>query len=268
MGKNLYVVLYDFTSASEKALKYALFLAKHVSVEIRLIHFANDKNKAEESSKDFESLKANTNVPSGVQLSTSVKVGDLFTDLEKVIKEYKAQLIIMGTHGMKGFQRLYGSYAMKLITSTEIPFLVVQKETKIEEIENIIIPVDLTKESLQVVSIAGDMSNIFNSKIHVLAEKQNDEILNGRIKIRMGIVSKEYEERSINAKIKFLPSSGSYGKKIINYIKENNGGLIAIAYHSESLLPQFDRFAQDLITNKLDLPVLIMNSKLASSLYF
>ena len=112
------------------------------------------------------------------------------------------------------------------------------------------------------------MSNIFNSKIHVLAEKQNDEILNGRIKIRMGIVSKEYEERSINAKINFLPSNGSYGKKIISYIKANNGGLIAIAYHSESLLPQFDRFAQDLITNNLDLPVLIMNSKLASSLYF
>ena len=47
MSKNLYVVLYDFTSASEKALKYALFLAKHVSVEIRLIHFASDKHKAE-----------------------------------------------------------------------------------------------------------------------------------------------------------------------------------------------------------------------------
>ena len=53
MSKNLYVVLYDFTSASEKALKYALFLAKNVSVEICLIHFASDKNKAEKCSKDF-----------------------------------------------------------------------------------------------------------------------------------------------------------------------------------------------------------------------
>jgi predicted nucleic acid-binding Zn ribbon protein len=81
-------------------------------------------------------------------------------------------------------------------------------------------------------------------------------------------VSKEYEERSINSEICFLNSNGNYGRKIINYVEKNNGGLIAIAYHSESLLPQFDSFAQDLITNKLGLPVLIVNSKLASALYF
>ena len=57
-------------------------------------------------------------------------------------------------------------------------------------------------------------------------------------------------------------------RKEFEAVKENNGGLIAIAYHYESLLPQFDSFAQDLITNKLGLPVLIVNSKLASALYF
>ena len=53
-----------------------------------------------------------------------------------------------------------------------------------------------------------------------------------------------------------------------NILKEKNIDLISIAYHSESLLPQFDTFAQSLITNEQQLPCMVLNSKLASALYF
>ena len=268
MSKNLYIVPYDFSPVSEKAVEYALFLGSHIATEIRLVHLATDKAKGMARVADLEKVKDNLKVPSTVEVTTLVTVGDIFSDIGKIAKKEKAQLIIMGTHGMRGFQRVAGSHAMKVITSSEVPFLVVQKDTVIKEIENIIVPVDLTKESLQIVSIAGDMAKIFKSKVHVLAEEQTDEMLNTRIKNRIGIVSKEYEERSIDAKMVFLKSSGGYGKKIMHFVKNNNGGLIAIAYHSESLLPQFDSFAQNLITNKPGLPVLIVNSKLASALYF
>jgi hypothetical protein len=44
--------------------------------------------------------------------------------------------------------------------------------------------------------------------------------------------------------------------------------MIALAYHSESLLPQFDSFAQSLITNEEKLPVMIIAAKPAGNLYF
>jgi hypothetical protein len=44
--------------------------------------------------------------------------------------------------------------------------------------------------------------------------------------------------------------------------------MVAIAYHSESLLPQFDTFAQSLITNENNLPCMILKSKQAGALYF
>ena len=268
MSKNLYIVPYDFSPVSEKAVEYALFLGSHIATEIRLVHLAADKAKGMARVQDLEKVKDRLNIPSTVEVSTLVKVGDIFSDIGKIAKAERAQLIIMGTHGMRGFQRVAGSHAMKVITSAEVPFLVVQSSTEIKEIDNIVVPVDLTKESLQIVSIAGDMAKIFKAKVNVLAEEQPDEMLNTRIKNRIGIVSKEYEERSIDAKMNFLKSSGGYGKKIMHFVKNNNVGLIAIAYHSESLLPQFDSFAQNLITNKPGLPVLIVNSKLASALYF
>ena len=157
---------------------------------------------------------------------------------------------------------------MKVITSAECPFLIVQKNTQIVELKKIVVPIDLTKESLQIVNIAGDIARMYDANISVLAEKQTDQILNTRLKNRISIVSKQYEERDINAKIEIVKNSGAYRKKVMTFAKNNQIELIAIAYHTESLLPQFDKFAQGLITNKLGLPVLVVNSKLASALYF
>jgi hypothetical protein len=165
-------------------------------------------------------------------------------------------------------QLLFGSHAMKVVTSADCPFLIVQKETELREIKEIIVPVDLTKESLQMVNIAGDMANIFNAKIHVLAESQSDPMLNQRLQNRLSIVNKTYEEKGVDADNVLLKKGGSYGRKINNYIKTNKTDLIAFSYHTESLFPQFDTFAQKLITNKAKLPVMVINSKLASALYF
>ena len=88
------------------------------------------------------------------------------------------------------------------------------------------------------------------------------------MKNRMLIVKNQYDGRNIPCKLELLTESGSFQKKVLNYTKEKSIDLIGIAYHSESLLPQFDTFAQSLITNDQNLPCMVLNSKLASALYF
>lgn len=268
MSKNLYIVPYDFTPVSEKALEYALFLGGKVRAEIMLLNVAVDKEKGMQAKAKLQTLVENTKTPPAVELTYSVQVGSIFTDIGKVAKKEHAQLIIMGTHGKRGLQSVFGSHAMKVVTSAECPFLIVQKNTEIKEVNNILVPIDLTKESLQIVNIAGDMSNMLNSNLHVLAEDQSDQILHTRLHNRISIVKGQYEERDITPTIEITKKRGSYEKKIMNYSKANDCGMIAIAYHSESLLPQFDTFAQNLMCNKQGIPFLVINSKLASSLYF
>lgn len=269
MSKNLYMVPYDFTPTSRRALDYALYIAKYVQTEIKILHLAsNEKNKIEMQSK-LDVLSKELVVPTGVDISTLVVVGSIFTDISRIAKEEKVQLIVMGTHGKRGIkQRLFGSHAMKVITSVECPFLVVQKDTEIRPIKNIAVPIDLTKESLQIANVAGDLAHIVNADLHILAEKQTDDILNTRLKNRISIVTNEYKDRDVNATVEFVKKRGKYERKVISYSKSNHIDLIALAYHSESILPQLDTFAQNLITNKLGVPVLIVNSKLASALYF
>lgn len=268
MSRNLYIVPYDFTPVTDKAVEYALHIGKYVDTEIRILHLAASNEKAKFKDKLLEDKKNKLTVPPGVEVTTAVKVGDIFTDIGKIAKEEKAQLVIMGTHGIRGLQNIFGSFAMKVITSTECAFLIVQKNTEFAEISSVAVPIDLTKESLQIVNIAGDMANILKANINVLAEKQSDQILNTRLQNRLGIVRKQYEERGIESNIHLVSRGGRYGRKIMQFVKKNNIGMVALAYHSESIFPQFDSFAQNLITNKQSLPVLIINSKLASTLYY
>ncbi len=260
--------MYDFTAVADEAIQYALHLGKHVNTEIEVLHLADSKPAGMKALPKLEKAIQKFTVPSGVELKSAVRVGSIFEDIGKIAHKQGAQLIIMGTHGMSGMQRLFGSHAMKVITSTDIPFLIVQKQTPLKEIKNVLVPIDLTKESLQIVNNAGDIARMYDATVHVVGEKQTDDLLSQQMKNRILIVKNQYEEREIKCTVEYLTDSGSYQKKILKYCKENDIDIIAIAYHSESLLPQFDTFAQTLITNDLKLPCLVINSKQASALYF
>lgn len=268
MTKNLYIVPHDFSPVGDAAVRYALHLGKKVDAEIQLLHLGASKADVVKASVKMDEVLSRFDVPSGVQLTRLVREGSIFEDIGKIATKQGAQLIIMGTHGSTGLQRLFGSNAMKVVTSADTPFLIVQKDTPLNDIKNIVVPIDLTKESLQIVNIAGDMAAIFGATVHVVGEKQNDELLSQQMKNRILIVKNQYDERKINCCVEFMKGGGSYQKKVMAYCKEKSIDLIGIAYHSESLLPQFDTFAQSLITNDQKLPCMVLNSKLASALYF
>lgn len=129
MGKNLYIVMHDFSSVGDVALNYALHLGRHIQTEIQVLHLVSTKEELVKAQLKMNSLIDSIDCPVGIELTKLVKVGSIFEDVGKIAKQEGAQLIVMGTHGAKGMQKLLGSNAMKVITSSEIPFLVVQKDT-------------------------------------------------------------------------------------------------------------------------------------------
>lgn len=267
---NLFIVPHDFTEAGDAALFNSFFLAKPRKTEIKLLHIVSEKSKGAAAYKKLEEIIIKNKEAAGDLLVTPlVKVGSIFEDIGKIAEDNEAKLIIMGTHGAKGMQKLFGSYAIKVVTSTSLAFMVVQKEKKVmESIKNIIVPIDLSKESLQIINTAGDIARMFDAKIHVVGEKQSDPRLSQQIKVRISIVKKEFEEKDVNSEIHILEGSKSYQNKIMEFALNNNSDLIAVAYYTSSLFPQFDGYFQSLISNKENIPCLIANSKLLSKLYF
>jgi nucleotide-binding universal stress UspA family protein len=268
MSRNLYIVPHDLTPVGDTALDYALFLGNHVRTEVMILNLVDNKSKIPAVKQKLEQIVSQKTVPANVEITLHVEVGDIFTDIARISGKEHAQLIIMGTHGARGFQKLTGSYAMKVITSCDVPFMIVQDGTKHVPIKNIVVPIDLTKESLQIISPAGDLARMFDATVHVLGERHNDEGLSQQTKNRVLLIRNKYDEKGAKCEVHLLKNGGSYSKKIMQYVSEVGVNVIAIAYHSESLLPQFDSFAQSLITNELKLPCMILAAKQSGNLYF
>jgi len=269
MRKNTYLVLHDFTPVGDAALDYAVNLSSNLNNEIKIVHLVDSESKINEANVKLEAIISNIDKAENTIISPLVYVGSIFEDIAVIVKKEDVNLIIMGTHGPKGMQKVFGSFAMKVITSSDVPFFVIQKDTEIKSLKKILVPIDLEKESLQIVNVAGDLANIYNAEVFLVAEQQNDELLSRKIKNRILIVKKQYEERGIKCTIELIDEkSGSYKSKIMNYSRTNNIDLIAIAYHTASIIPQFDTFAQKLITNDEMLPCVIINSKMSSSFFF
>jgi len=269
MNPELFIVPYDFTSVGDAALKYAIYLAKPKKAQIILLHLVDQASKINDAQTRLEEVisKLELKVGDGA-VSPQVHKGTIFEGIPKVAQENKATLNIMGTHGAVGMQKLFGSYAMKVISSSSTPFLVVQDGVERGELNKILIPITLSKESLQIIHIASRLAIDFNSKIKIIAEKQNDPILSSRLDIYSKIIKKQFEELSIDYDLEALKIEKSFQKTIIDYAKKENFDLIATAHYTESLLPQFERFTQGLITNKESIPCLILNAKALNSFYF
>lgn len=268
MSTNTYIVLHDFTPVGDAALKYANYISSHVNCEIKVLNVVSNKSDVNAARKKLDTIISNCSKQDNSTIVPLIRVGNFFDDIGKIIHEEHAQLVIMGTHGMKGLQKIFGSHAMKVITSSDIPFIVLQANTEAKELKKIIVPVDTSKESLQIINNAGDISKFYNAKVYVAFENHTDPFLNKQIKNRVTLVLNKYADRGIDCEAVALGGTEAYYKKIINHSKENGIDLIAVSYHSESLLPQFEKFAQTLITNEANIPCMIINSKEVSFAYF
>jgi nucleotide-binding universal stress UspA family protein len=269
MSSNLFIVPHVLTSVGDAALKYALFLAKPKKTAIELLHIVSNKNSSEAAYEKLKEIIKNLDLQVGdVDVKAVVKVGNIFDDIGKIAESKEARLIIMGTHGAKGMQKLFGSYAIKVVTSSSVPFLVVQDGVEHSVIKNIIVPIDLTKESLQIINVAAEIARTFDAEVHVLGETQSDPSLAQQIKIRISLVKKEYQEKNVKSNVNLISGSKPYQQKVLTYAKEHKADMVAMAYHSSSLFPQFDKYTQSLITNEENIPCLIVNSKLLSKLYY
>ncbi len=270
MEKRALLVPHDFTKVADNAVNYAMNLAKSMNANVELLHVVKDSKGTAKAKSEFEKIISKlTNIPAGVEVNYHVKSGSIFTDIAAAATELHASLIIMGTHGSKGIQqKMFGSFALKVITSTHVPFLVVQDDLKSTNMDKIAVPIDESQESLQIEQVTSGLAEILKSEVHILTEKKVDSNLKLKVAVHSGLLSKQFKEAGITYVTEVLPKVKGYSTDIVNYAVKSGCNLIAFAYHSDSLLPQFDTFAQSLITNKQGVPVLIVNSKEAGNYFF
>jgi nucleotide-binding universal stress UspA family protein len=128
--QKLIVVPWDFTPVAESALAHAVKIGKMVGDNICLLHIvdSNIKPKAEGEKKTLLKHAAEENSRKyDFSISAEVVRGSIFNSIAEYANDKEASLVVMGTHGMVGMQKITGSWALKVIVKAKAPFIIVQE---------------------------------------------------------------------------------------------------------------------------------------------
>lgn len=254
----------DFTPISDNALEHAIAVAKTIGAEVSLIHIVPKKEHVEEA-KTKLGIVIDRLKKENVSLAVSpvVRVGSIFEDIGDVATEIGAELIVMGTHGMRGLQFITGSHALKVITSSSTPFVVVQ-ESKIKETgyDDIVVPLDLSKETKQKLNLVAKMAKYFKSRVHLITPKETDEFLKNQLDRNLNYAKSFFTEQGIELTTTVTEGkSRSFDDGIIEHAKSIDADLICIMNLAANSLVGVlgNSYVQNILTNDAQVPVLIVN---------
>jgi nucleotide-binding universal stress UspA family protein len=257
------IVPTDFTATADKAIAYAIALKKTLEADVYVLHILKKGGSETDAQKQMDEQIHRHYVNTAVKAKSILKVGSIFDDIPALVEEEKGDLVVMGTHGMKGLQHLVGSHALRVITDTKAPFIVVQDNTVIESrVKKILVPLDLHKETKQKIKYTADIAEKFKSKVEIIIPNETDEFLRNQLERNMAYSEGYFEERGIPYQTVVAEGkSSAFADQVIEQARIGKSDMICILnFANEKLIHAFGSDAeQKVITNNAAIPVMVLN---------
>lgn len=275
---HIVLVPVDFSELSKHAVFHATKMAGLYNDQISLLHIidnsgifsfldkSNEELMKEGILKKMEDLENQIKASQpGIVVNKIIKEGKPHKVIVETADELKCDSIVMGSNGESGIEIIVGSTASKVIASANVPVIVVKSSPKNPTYDKIVLPIDLTKETKQKVSMAIHLAKKFGSEIHVISEVEGDEFLMNRVNANMRQVEQILTENQVKWVSKITDKKnypGNIGQDTVKYADEVNADLIMIMTQQEIGFSEFfiGSYAQQVI-NKSRVPVMCISPK-------
>jgi nucleotide-binding universal stress UspA family protein len=273
---NKIVVPVDFGDQAQIALEQAIRLAQVIGGDITLLYvietggllgrFANpmqDEGLKKEINTKMEELIATIDKKDGVKVDSVVAHGSVYDKVAEVAEMLNARFIVMGTNGGKGKlrRRFIGSNALRVVRESKVPVITIKGKHHRPGCKNIVLPLDLTKETREKVAKAIEFAKLYGSDIRIASVLfTTDEFIVNRLTRQLSQVKSFVEKAGVRCTaeiIKGIKGEESLGQIIIDYANKVEGDLIMIMTQQEQDITELfiGSAAQDII-NRSDVPVL------------
>lgn len=244
----------DFSETGSLAVAHAAFLARLTKAELFLLHVipattysfdilgqAPDMHFMEQINEKVDAKLAETaekiSRDHGIEVKTLRATGQIAKETVDVIKSEKIDLVIMGTHGVKGFEEAFiGSNAHKLVSVAPCPVLTVQEHAKKLGFTDIVLPIDNSMHTKEKVEYALALGEKFASRIHIvgLAESK-DTADSAKLQLSLDQVQQAVEQRGLTFTRETVDAR-NVGVETLKYAQRIGGDLIVTMTDHESEL--------------------------------
>jgi len=194
-------------------------------------------------------------------VETMAVEGSIFTTISEIAEKIKANVMILGTHGKKGLQHVFGSYALKVVGESPVPVVVVQKRSFRDGYQKITFPVSNDLEPRQGVQWAKLMAKLFQSEILLFLSREKDSALSNRIQIITKQITDIFDEEKIPYSITNAEKPGSFAEQVISYSVYKHADLMLMITRPNIDVPGFSlsAWSERLMFNEAQIPVMCIN---------
>jgi nucleotide-binding universal stress UspA family protein len=258
----------DFSEVCQNAIDHGSSIAAIMNYKVVLLHVLNkdtDKYLEQESASEETVTEKLNRVAStaskkhNVQVDSIVSKGDLFECIKEANDQVGAKLIMIGTHGKVGFQKVSGSYVLKVISVTGTPTIIVQKKQYTEGYKNIVFPITASTQDRQKVTWAINIAKMFDATVHMIPKFESGRFYKNRIMSITKQIKNLFDEFGVKYIDKVSnPTEGSFAKQVVDYAVQNNAELIMTLVNKDKAL-FFSSWDEKIIYNTAQIPVICIN---------
>jgi len=266
MLKKIILVPTDFSEVCANAINQAAGAAKHLQFKLVVLHVIDKNTKsflkeegqgADYVDKHLDDIANNIIADFGIEVDTVAKEGDIFKTISEVATEVDASFMYLGTHGKVGMQKLTGSYALKVVTSSPVPVIVVQKRQFDGPYREIVFPITSDAGIWEKTEWAVHIAKQFKATIKIFQQAGEN-----RDKAVAGITG-HFHKNDVKYTIDVAQKSGGFSNQVINFATAKNSDMILIMTNPDKGFSNFllGSYDEEMIFNTSQIPVMCVNPR-------
>jgi nucleotide-binding universal stress UspA family protein len=266
----------DFSAVAEDAFSHAAHLAMKYDAEVYVFNVVTPQEAHEMNPMEYLPLDevedrpgmfympaedVDVKTPANQKGRVRVTYGQIesVSPAHAIIEQAEADavdLIVMGTHGRKGFDRLLsGSVSEEVVREAPCPVFTVlagEEPTAGPFVDHVLAPVDLSDQSERIADHAAELAETYDAKLtlmHVVEQAAyptvygvdpiTPELPNVEARAREALdeLAARLDDRELH--VDTVITTGYAARDIVDFIEEENVNLVVMATHGRTGLKRF-----------------------------
>jgi nucleotide-binding universal stress UspA family protein len=251
----------DFTQVADYALQHAVRVSSVVHEPVTLLHIVDTSEKIAEAQAKLDILAKETQSKYNALPATIVIKGDIFVDIAKVAEEINSSMVIMGSHRIKDITTLHDSIALKVITSSKVPFITIQEPPINKRYDEIVFPIDYTAENIEKHNWISYFCDYYVSRFHLIKPNITDPKLLAKVDMNMASARRYLDEKGARYYVYTVMGNKPYAEELLEMAANIRADLIVIMTTKVSDKSTYvvEPYEQFIISNASYIPVMSIN---------
>lgn len=265
------IVPCDFTKVVPAAMSYAVRMSATENVQIDLLHIYEGGTSGVRLTKDqvqihLEEAAQEYAKTYGVTVQALLREGTIESTISEVAEERHADYVVMGTHGISGMQRFFGSKAIKVVSQSDVPFLIVQEPAGAEVFKRLLMPLGARQEDVEKLTWCVRLLKEYGSELYVVPNLYSDPKFQRKVNANLALLERLCSTNGLRYEVHAVQKGKRLTEEMNRVAKENKCDwvLIMITQNVGGIATAFNSTDQEIMANGLGIPVMCVNPAMAS----